>query len=295
MKDFNNQLSNDDPGGKISQLRGTWYIAFALIASNLPYWFAIQYFYRVGLMTEMASVAVAMIFSLLYHTCQTTGLCDHLGLERWTVLDHISAASLLAVLAIATVNSHNIDRALEKLRLLLEKPPPPRPYGYVEEAVVIPVGAYVEDVRRNYKWTNAITYTYLFVVILSTVCHPFSMQNNLIVLSVGMAIVFIKLTVIDNGDPESFLARISLPDLIVGLVLIAIALVYFVLDGYIYYWQFHSLWHAFSSVGIYFYAAGITKDLLFSYSPTLIFWEKVCCASRKKRAKMRQFDPSSPY
>jgi len=292
MADFHSIFDNDDPTAKIAELREHWYIAVALIASNLPYCFAIQYFYRVGLIREMVSVAVGFIFSVLYHTCQTTGYCDHLGLERWTVLDHISAASIVSMLAIAFVDSHNIEKLLEKLRLLQVKEPP-QPYDHVSQVLDLG-GVDVEAVRTNYRWTNGIVYCYLFVVILSSFSHPYSMQNNLIVMSVGMVMVLIKLSVIDNGNVDGLLARISVPDLVVGIILYAIGMIYFILDGWIYYWQFHSLWHTFSSMGTYFYAAGISKDLLFAYSPVAIFQEKVGCASRKKRANMR-IDPTSPY
>jgi hypothetical protein len=297
MQDFHTALDNDDPLARVAELHH-WYIALFLIGSNFAAWFGARYFYRVGLIWEMSAVVVASVFSIAYHSCQTLGVCDHLDLTRWTFLDHTSAAAMLAMLTVATINSHRMSEVLARYRVLLLASSPQGQLSMHHMALALSAYKgdvkegteaglrYLEEVALNHKWSDGITYIYLFVVFLSTVCHPFSMQNNLIVIAVGMGVVLLKLTVIDDGDPGNLLARISLPDLVVGLVLIGISLVFFVLDGFVYYWIFHTLWHFFSFIGVYFYAAGITKNLPFSYSPVELFQEKVRYSLRVKRSRM---------
>lgn len=270
-------LSNDDPITKTAELH-QWYIAFFLIGTNLAAIIGSVYLYAVGLTGEMVALAFSCVVSMFYHTCQTTTVCFHLGLERWTISDHFTAPLLLAAIAIATVNSYSIDAVMLRFRQAWEVGLDGVVKGEFPEV-------FARDAALNFKWTAGITWAYIIIVFLSTICHPYSMQHNLIVIAFGLCVILIKIVVIDNGNPENIQRRISVPDLIVGLVLIAISLVYFVLDGFFYYWQFHSLWHTFSYIGVYFYAAGITKGLPGAYSPVGRIREKIAAAARRKRER----------
>ena len=278
-------LANEDPLAKLIELRAHWYIAFFLITSNLAAWWGTWYFWRLGLTYEMAVVGGSAVISMFYHTCQTTAVCFHLGIERWTITDHITASWLLAMLVVLTINSYTLDEVLARLRRLW----PTTTIGATTEpgGVVLPAfpEQYARDVLLNHRWSAAITYCYVVVVILSTICHPYSMQAFLIVIAFGMGALLIKCIVLDGGNPESILRRISVPDLACGLVLIAVSLVFFVADSYAYYWEFHTLWHLFSYAGVYFYAAGITRGLPGHFSPVGNWSARVAAAKRRVRAR----------
>lgn len=279
MSSLHDVMDNADPLAKQTQLH-QWYIAFFLIGTNLAALAGSVYFYRVGLTGELVALLGSMVVSMFYHTCQTTSVCFHLGLERWTISDHFTAPALLAAIAIATVNSYSIDAVMQHFR-----------QAWAVGTTAVTKGEFPElfarDAALNYKWTAGITWAYVIVTFLSTMCHPYSMQNFLIVIAFGMCVILFKIAIIDNGNPENIQRRISLPDFITGLVLIAISLVYFVLDGFFYYWQFHSLWHLFSYLGVYFYAAGITKGLPGAYSPCGRLRDKIAAAAREKRERRR--------
>jgi predicted membrane channel-forming protein YqfA (hemolysin III family) len=142
---------------------------------------------------------------------------------------------------------------------------------------------YKEENSVYDAWSAAIVYLYLFVVVAATTAHPFSMQSFLIVIAFGMAVILMKIVVIDEGCPEPVLERLSIPDLVTGLVLVAVGLLFFVLDSWMLYQYFHSLWHFFSALGIYFYAAGITKNTPLHHSPFNNMVERFKYVRRKKR------------
>src|SRR6202012_3613813 len=79
-------------------------------------------------------------------------------------------------------------------------------------------------------WTASVVYVYFFVVVLATLSHNFSIQSFIIALAFGLAAVVFKILVLDEGDPRDLRERLSLPDLIVGVVLLAVGIVFFVLD-----------------------------------------------------------------
>lgn len=310
MEDLHNAFSNDDPITMSEDLR-QWYIAVALIGSNLAAILGVWYFYRLRMITEMVIFAASAIVSIFYHTCQTTNACFHLGVQRWTFSDHITAGFVPAMLVIMTIRAHTLDSVVQQfkerwrrwsseetqqqqqhrteLSLPLGKP---TTGGTVVSLETQPVKLFPEDywdaVLLDQRWTNGITYTYLLIVVLSTICHPYSMQNFIIILSFGACIILLKLVVIDQGNPHYLLERISVPDLLVGLALIGISLIYFVLDAYLLYPLFHTLWHIFSDIGVYFYACGITKGLPGSHSPVSEFHEKI---RRARRSRLRQQQP----
>ena len=291
MQDLQNAFSNDDPITLTVDLR-QWWVACFLITSNLFAFWGCQFFWRIRLVTEFVALAASCIVSIFYHTCQTTNACFHLGLQRWTFSDHITADIIPAIMAIAVCRSFTMDQFVSELRRLW----PSSGTTTTTDAgnnngVLISISPtqsnrefpenYARSVLLDYHWTAGITLCAVIVIVMSTICHPYSMQNFIIVLSFSMCIILVKLVAIDNGDPTNLMNRISVPDLIVGTILLFISIIYFVLDSFVLYWLFHSLWHCFSNVGVYFLAAGITKGVPGWYSPVAGF----CC--KVKRAQRR--------
>jgi len=299
MLPFANPLTNEDPLAKVrelEELRRHWYIAFFLIASNLFYIFGAVFCWRIAFVFEAMGFIVAMVISMGYHGCQTTGYCFHYDLVDWTFLDHNSAPMLAAVIIVMTVNSRSLTQLLQRHRIEWDRlmrtlrvrrseaawPQGGGPKDVAEPHLVISLGGaaaegnptsyyytalYKEENAIYDAWSAGIVYVYFFVVLMATTAHPFSMQAFLIVIAFGLGVILLKIVYIDGGCPEPVLARLSVPDLITGLVLTAAGLVFFVLDSWIYYWQFHSLWHMFSALGLYFYAAGVTRGTAYHHSP----------------------------
>jgi hypothetical protein len=232
------------------------------------------------------SVMVAMVNSLGYHLCQSVGYCFLSNLLTWTILDHISAPAMLAMVVIFTVNSRSVAMIKATHRVLLAKlmkePLPLKSFqGKSDESITVNVSdglssssngqnynyyysqLYLEENSTYDAWSASIVYVYIFVAVQATLNHPFSMQAFLIVVSFGLGVVFFKIVVIDGGDITDTVDRVSVPELVIGVVLIATSLVCFVLDGIFpeQYWWLHSLWHTLSFVGVCFYAIGLTKNV----------------------------------
>lgn len=288
MQNHQNPLTNEDPLSKSLELESLqyWPIALCLILSNFFGWPAFYVALRKKRWIVAASILIAIIWSIFYHICQSTTYCFTLNLTIWTMSDHISAPSMMAMLIILIVN----PRILVYINPLA---PGSRFQNNKQDNIILLEGRNEEEEEEKKKlinkttqnerevantfydaWMAVTTYCYLFLVILATFAHPFSMQNFIIVISFGLAVVFLKLLIIDECRPENLDERISLPDLIIGVILIGISLVFFVLDSWVLYWIFHSLWHIFSFVGVYFFIIGMTNDVETDYSPSmrLYYW-----------------------
>ena len=266
MKNFQNPLTNEDPLAKELELESLqyWPIATVLILSNFFGWPAIILCVKKRRWVEASAIAIAVLWSLFYHICQSTTYCFTLNLTIWTMSDHISAPAMMAMLIILIVNPRIITYVNPLLTSIEFN---------VELNTPIKHKKRTESDQFYDAWISVTTYCYIFLVILATFAHPFSMQNFVIVISFGLSIVFIKLVIIDECRPENLEERISLPDLIVGTILIGISLIFFVLDSWLLYWIFHSLWHAFSFSGVYFFIVGMTNDTKPAYSPTTIVYQ----------------------
>jgi predicted membrane channel-forming protein YqfA (hemolysin III family) len=127
-------------------------------------------------------------------------------------------------------------------------------------------------------WGSSIAIAYFFIIVLSTLAYPYSSQNYIIALIFGVAALFLQLIVIDECRLHPVKDRLSVPDLIAGIIFFLIAFLCFVLDSWL-YWLPHSLWHAFVNVGLFFYFAGLTKNHPLHYSPILLLWRALttCC------------------
>lgn len=288
MLDFENALTNEDPlhGVDLAQVRW-WLPALALVFSNFAGWPAVAYLFGTGFYVTGSAVAVAIVFSVFYHLCQTTSYCFFLNLTIWTMLDHMSAPAMMAMLVLFIINPRTTalivefyERRLRRLRReqlttgarwLGDSFPE---LGDVRASHYSVYGApRYDEVNELYDtWSATITYAYIFVVILATFAHPFSMQNFVIVIAFGLAAVFFKIVVIDEGNPRQIEKRVSVVDLVAGVLLIAVSLVFFVLDSYVAYWYLHTLWHVLSFVGVYFFCAGLSRNTPTFYSPAWLLY-----------------------
>lgn len=278
--------------------QGVWYIVVLLVFSNLTYWFPVVQAYRYGKRAPDGGyfyffvgsvIFVAMLVSIFYHLCQTTGYCFLQTLTFWTISDHISAPVMMAMLILFIVTPLATYRALQLnerrmkrlMRSLRDHSGDPSPFSADAMA------RWREQQQRHRHlwherattrdqlteaWTATVTYVYIFVVVLATLSHNFSIQSFLIALAFGLAAVFFKLVVLEEGDPRDLRERLSLPDLVVGVLLIAVGIVFFVLDSYVLYWLMHSLWHFFGGLGAGFYLAGLSAHILDLPSPCAVLW-----------------------
>lgn len=110
-------------------------------------------------------------------------------------------------------------------------------------------------------WTAGSAITVLTVTVIAVYGHPFSYAAFAIVLAVVVVLWFIKVMLIDEGEPVNFIGRISLPELIIGIVLGIIGLAAYVADAYIEYMILHSVWHVAIYLSIMFMLAGTMKSV----------------------------------
>lgn len=279
-----------------------WPYQLCLILSNLLYIPAIVICYVFGRRALAAAyiyfvtgvvLIAATVVSILYHICQSTGYCALEDIVFWTVGDHITSGSALAMVPIFTVTPVALgvvgplyERRLRRvLRALRDHSGDDGTFSADR------IARWHEQRQAKWKhdeltqaWWVSLTIGYIFVVVFAVFSHPFSLQSFIIIIAFGLGAVFFRLVILDGGEARDFGERLSIPDLVVGVVLFAIALVFFALDGYL-YWLFHSLWHAIGGVGLFFYLCGLSAHTLDFVSPigTLI------AHARRSSNKRRRF------
>lgn len=153
---------------------------------------------------------------------------------------------------------------------------PTRPTAYSESELL------ALDERRTYystgyshmeqndlsnAWGVYIAYTSIFVAVIAALAHPFSMQAFVIAIVFGLCAVFFKQIVIDEGQTTDLEYRVSMPDLVFGVILIALCLLFYMLDVYWEYGITHTLWHVLSYMGAYFLVIGLSRHVDNWYSP----------------------------
>lgn len=134
------------------------------------------------------------------------------------------------------------------------------------------------------SWTASITVLYMTVVVMAVLANPFDMRGYMIGVGFGLSLIFFKLAVLDNDrEAEGFVEKISWPDLVLALVLIALAFLFFMLDDYMPYWVSHPLWHLFGGIGSFFYIAGLSKTFPGHYSPVMFIISSFCISPLESR------------
>ncbi len=127
--------------------------------------------------------------------------------------------------------------------------------------------SHMEQNDLSNAWGIYIAYTSIFVTVIAALAHPFSMQAFVIAIVFGLCAVFFKQIVIDEGQTTDLEYRVSMPDLVFGVILIALCLLFYMLDVYWEYGITHTLWHVLSYMGAYFLVIGLSRHVDNWYSP----------------------------
>lgn len=233
---------------------------------------------------------VAMIVSFLYHICQTTGYCALQDIVYWTIGDHYTSGSMIGMVTVFTVTPVTLGIVgplyEKRLRRVLREL---RDHSGADGTFAADRIARWHEQRRaavkhdelTQAWWVSLTIAYIFVVIFAVSSHPFSLQAFIVIIAFGLAAVFFRIVVLEGGDARDFAERLSVPDLVVGVILFAISLVFFMLDGYM-YWLFHSLWHTLSGIGLFFYICGLSAHTLDFISPVGLMMAHARTAKRRR-------------
>ena len=120
MLRFRDALNNDNPVSDDLNLHelNTWYYALILIGSNLFGAPLIIYCHRHAFFLLAASTFFAVVVSLLYHTCQTMGVCFGFSLSVLTLADHITAPSFMMMLILFIINTKSSKQIRQEVRRL---------------------------------------------------------------------------------------------------------------------------------------------------------------------------------
>lgn len=141
-------------------------------------------------------------------------------------------------------------------------------------------------------WSATITALYMAVVVMAVLANPFDMRGYMIGVGFGLALIFFKLAVLDSTrEAEGFVEKVSVVDIVVAIVLIAIAFLFFMLDDYMPYWVSHPLWHLFGGIGSFFYIAGLSKTFPGHFSPSLSIITCFCVLEESSRDDSTYFFP----
>jgi hypothetical protein len=252
MLPFNNGMTSNEPiSDSISdESLNQWYAQLSLILTNGLMLFASVYLYRLQYGVGGTILLFAAGISYFYHQCQTTRFCPVYDLDTWTLIDHISATMVIAYVIIFTVAP---SKPLKKRRRDMKD-------TYYHQYIATSGENTFHD-----TWGASIAVAYFFIIVLSTLAYPYSSQNYIIALVFGLAAIFLQLVVINEGNVTPVKERLSVPDLIVAIILFALAAVCFFVDAWL-YWLPHSLWHAFVNIALYFYFVGLTRSHPYHYS-----------------------------
>lgn len=127
--------------------------------------------------------------------------------------------------------------------------------------------SHMEQNDLSNAWGIYIAYTSIFIAVIAALAHPFSMQAFVIAIVFGLCAVFFKQIIIDEGQTDDLEYRVSLPDLVFGVILVALCLLFYMLDVYWQYGFTHTMWHVFSYLGAYFLVIGLSRHVDNWYSP----------------------------
>jgi hypothetical protein len=256
-----------------------------------------------------------MLVSMGYHLCQTTTFCIFgMPLYKWQETDHITAGSILAF----SILIFFLYRPVKRKRILFDDDD--YKLGPKASLAYDPILRTKDRVKTcfEYRGVNSVMMydwqseffilSYIYVIIIAITALPLTMQSFVIIISYGVLCALLKIVLFEEGDPPGLKDRFHLPSLITGLVLIAISLVFYFIDGYLLYWLFHPLWHIFSFVGFLFFLIGISKNLngWFGFLSILKFlWKRtknflmICgcctCCNYKKKVKYKDDRYTLPY
>lgn len=128
-------------------------------------------------------------------------------------------------------------------------------------------------------WDVYILLASIFVAIIAALAHPFSMQAFIIVIIFNLLSIFYKIVIIEEGVPVNMYGRLYLPDLLMGIAMISVSLVFYILDCFWAYAYTHTLWHILSFMGSAKVISGLSRNQKNWYSPTFTLYRRMvgCC------------------
>lgn len=124
-------MTSDDPLANLQELESlhNWGAVILLVVGNLFGLPAVIYAYRIHCFFMSVCILFSIIYSMLYHLCQTAHLCFFVPYVQWVIADHISAPFLAGILLLFVVNYRSRSQltqhsavSLQVLRSLPEKP-----------------------------------------------------------------------------------------------------------------------------------------------------------------------------
>jgi hypothetical protein len=298
MLPFRDKFNNDDPLANLEELLSlhTSDATVLLVLSNLLGLLTFWYANKIGLYFLAYSILFSVIVSCFYHLCQTSHECFQFTLADHVFLDHFTSHSMMGLFFLALFNVRTLCQILHKARVIKKYtcPPPcikPLPHCPHSDLItllvneppsplIIPFESNVVDlcecgvamdkhftynkVEENMiydSWSAGSAIAILTITVVAVRAHPFSYAAFVIIFTCVVLAAYIKIALIEEGEPQNFIGRLSLPELIIGLILSFIGLTAYVLDSYFDYKDLHSIWHAAIYPAIMFLLAGTMRSV----------------------------------
>lgn len=220
-----------------------WYQTLFLLLPHLLLIPSIILSYTRRMPIVFVQLIVTFIFSSSYHLCKSTDACLFGGsLLSWTQLDYIYAFSQILVIFILLLLGSFSTNSIKWFTEM---------YG-------------LKYAKRQQFWTTIIVLALIAFDILivltrlQSLSTPLTQQTAYIIIAAAAAGVLIKITLIDEGKFNIF-SRYDTRYLLVGGLLLIPAIIFFLLESPTYYWIYHSLWHIFAFIAIFFLILGSDK------------------------------------
>lgn len=271
MLAFPDEFNNDNPLADMEVLthlrtmRASIFLVIGNLAGLSPFW----YCFYIRCFFLAYSILMSIVVSCFYHLCQTTHECFQTSLPTHVSMDHFTSTSMMGLVLLSFVNTKTICQKAVKRRRRAEKRGRHRGapgtlcgcgvekhYHYLS-----PDGKKKEENMIYDAWTAASALVVITVTVVAVYAHPYSYGAFVIVIGTTLNLMFIKIMLIDEGEPPNFHGRISLPELLISFNLSAIGLTAYVLDAYREYEILHSVWHVAIYPAIMFLLAGTTKSV----------------------------------
>lgn len=302
MLGFDNEFNNDDPFSNTEMFNGSLNTpqgAILLVLGNLAGLAPFLYNVAIGSYVLGWVDIVSLVVSFFYHLCQTSQECFLYVLFDWVANDHFTSTWFLATSFLSFINVRTRREYLHTERLLKR-----RPYtcsddgdgGEEDTLLTLTISKKTSEQPHHARkleenmiydhWSAASFIVITVITHLAVRAHPFSYAAFIIVFTSCILAAFIKIMLIDEGEPINFRGRFSVPELLISFVLIAIGVVAYVMDSYVEYLVLHSLWHVAIYIATMFYEAG-TKKSVNGWIPLWRPIKRVFFTSKKKPNVMK--------
>jgi uncharacterized membrane protein HdeD (DUF308 family) len=174
---------------------------------------------------------LTLIFSSIYHTCDSTGYCFGLpSVNIWKEMDYIYAFTQIVLVFIFVVDfnvySKNISKRLEQRR-----------------------------------WQDITQWSLHAIIILIILINPGEQKGALFIILICASLIFFKFVFLDQGKIR-FIKRFKTRFILTGMCFFIIGIILFQIDNR-YYWLLHTLWHICAFMGQYYLLLGGSKHLEF--------------------------------